>query len=203
MRRIKMQRYLGYPLRRLGHVFHDSRFQEMMFNLLSDLNVVVFFAARQDVLRWGLSKYHGNGFGKPGHLQFKLANGRLQREDIPCIHVDCRRLERVIKHCESIHQKKQDDIKRFRSLGIDTYPLLYEDFVDDPRSFFRAMLNHLEAPVSDDDISDAIEHGTVYKKVHSDDISEFVINHEEVLARFSGRFVPYEPASHKPPVGTC
>ena len=194
VRRIKMRRYIGYPLRRLGHVIHDSRFQEMTIKVLREYNVVVFFAARQDVLRWGLSKYHGNGFGKPGHLQFKLANGRLKREDIPSIRVDCRRLERVITHCESIHQRKKMFIKRFRSLGIDAYPVLYEDFVADPHGFFGLLFDYLETPVSDDDISSAIDTGSPYEKVHADDIADFVMNHEEVLERFRGRFVPYESA---------
>lgn len=37
------------------------------------------------------------------------------------------------------------------------------------------------------DIENAIKLGSVFKKVHSDDISEFVINHEEVLKKFGDR----------------
>lgn len=68
-----------------------------MIKILRRNDTVVFLAVRQDVFRWGLSKYHGDGTGQPpGHLQFKLARGELQKSEIGKIHVDPERSRRSL-----------------------------------------------------------------------------------------------------------
>lgn len=57
-------------------------FKSMMFNLLSKHNVTVFFAVRQDLLRWGLSKYRSYYYKGPKQLQFNLARGMIDPKDI-------------------------------------------------------------------------------------------------------------------------
>lgn len=74
-----------------------GKFKRLMFELLKKHEVLVLLAVRQDVLRWALSKYHGDGTGKMGHLQFKLARGELDRADISRIYVDKRPTRKT--HC--------------------------------------------------------------------------------------------------------
>jgi hypothetical protein len=171
---------------------NQERFKQSILDLLSRLNVVVFFAVRQDVLRWGLSKYHGDGTGKPGHLQFKLASGKITKEKIGKIHVDCDRLDKVIRKCEQSHANKQKLMAEFQQAGADVYPLLYEDFVNDKVNYFKRIGNILELDTSESEIEAAIARGGVFKKVHSNCISDFVINHQEVLDRFGDRFVDWK-----------
>jgi len=166
-------------------------FKKMMFDLLKRHNLVAFLAVRQDVLRWALSKYHGDGTTMYGHLQFKIASGQVNKKDIPKIEVDCNRLEKLILKCEKSHKKKQALKEDFEQAGINTYPVLYEDFLKDKLQCFMQIFKQLEMPVSKQEITDALNKGAYFKKVHSDDISEFVINYQEVLDRFEGRYVAW------------
>jgi hypothetical protein len=166
-------------------------FKKMMFDILKRNDVTVLLAVRQDVLRLGLSKYHGDGTGKPGHLQFKLARGAIVRDEIEKMHVDCNRLERIISECESLHAGKRRFMEELRQAGIQTYPILYEDFVSSKRRYLESLFEILELEISDDELSRVLSQEEYLKKVHSDDISEFVENHEEVLNTFSDRFVSW------------
>jgi hypothetical protein len=159
-----------------------------MIDLMKKRNVVAFVMVRQDVLRWALSKYHGDGTGKSGHLQFKLAMGEIKRDQIPNITVDCGRLEEVILGCERSLRQKRTLASELGRAGIKAYPLFYEEFCRDKKSFLKGVFDRLENPVSDAEIVDALKKGTILEKVHADDISEFVTNHEEVIARFGGRY---------------
>jgi LPS sulfotransferase NodH len=163
-----------------------------MFKIFRRHDVVVFIAVRQDVLRWALSKLHGDGTGRPGHLQFRLSRGRIRREDIPALAVDCDALDRVIGECESMHRDKAQLLDELRATGISAHPVLYERFCDDPLAFFAEMLEHIEKHADPAEISAVLERGTEFQKVHSPDIADFVVNHEEVLERFSTRFVAWD-----------
>ncbi len=59
------------PWRKLYKKVAKKSFRSMMIDLLRRNDVVAFMAIRQDTLRWGLSKYHGDGTGKG---QAALAN---------------------------------------------------------------------------------------------------------------------------------
>ena len=177
-------RYLQYQASR-------GRFRRTMFSLLKKCGVIVFVAVRQDVFRWALSKYHGDGSGKPGHLQFDLVSGKVQREEIPRIHVDCRRLEKLIAQCERSHDRKRVLIEDLKRDGIGAYPLRYEEFMGDRQRFFGRICKRLEIPASAQEIAAALDRGTAFQKVHSDDISGYVVNHEEVSARFKDRYVAW------------
>jgi hypothetical protein len=173
-------RYVGWPFRR------------MMFELLRELDVVTFIAVRQDVLRWALSRYHGDGSGQRGHLQFRLAAGEIRRDEIPTMNVDCERLGTEIERCERHHRKKAVLMAELRRRGIRAYPLLYESFLREPVPFFERVLQRLDVSHSRDVIAAALERGTSFEKVHSDEISQYVTNHEEVRERFEGRYVSWE-----------
>ena len=156
-----------------------------MFKTLKKYDITAFVAIRQDILRRSLSKYHGDGFKRNGHLQFKLATGKIKREDIPKVHVDCEELAQDIIKWERKLQEKKMLSEKFRHWGIKAYPLLYEDFCADAFSYLENFCNKLGISYSSDDITNALNQGTSFQKVHPEDISEFVINHEEVLEKFS------------------
>lgn len=171
---------------------HDARkFRNMMFDVLKKHEVVVFLAVRQDILRWALSKYHGSGSGKAGHLQFELAAGRISKDEIGKINIDCNRLEQFIDSCAEIHRDKRRLMKELKSAGIQTYPVLYEDFLADKHNYFDNVLKCLELENATEEIDTALQKGAHFEKVHSDDISTFVENHEEVLQRFGDRFISW------------
>jgi len=164
--------------------YRRRSFRKMMLEVLKRNNPVVFFAFRQDLLRWSLSKYHGDGNCRPGHMQFDLASGKISREEIGKIHVDCDRLGEILAKSEKMVARKNRLMEEFRSKGIDVFPLSYEDFLEDKYRYFSRFFEILEIQVSKQEIEAALEKGAYYKKVHSRDISEFVINHQEVMDRF-------------------
>lgn len=166
-------------------------FQKMMMEVLKKNNVVVFLAVRQDIFRWSLSKYHGDGTGKKGHIQFKLASGKVNKEDINKIHVNPFKFKRILKTCEYLHAQKRALMKKLQKNGIEVYPLLYEDFLADKYSLLEWMNNVLETPASHEEINAVIQQGEYFQKVHSNDISEFVTNHEQIIRKFGDRFIPW------------
>lgn len=168
-----------------------QQYREMMFGRMGAHDVVVFMAVRQDVFRWALSKYHGDGTGKRGHLQFKLASGEITRDDIAGITVDCEQFETLVADCEQRHARKRALIDDLAAAGIGTGVLRYEDFLADKQKYFGDLLDAIECPTSSESIDSALTAGTELEKVHSEDISEFVTNHEEVMERFSHRFVQW------------
>ena len=169
----------------------QQSFKKMMFDTLKKHNVIVLMAIRQDVLRLGLSKYHGDGTGEPGHLQFKLARGEIARDEIGKVQVDCERLEEIISKCETLHEQDRILMDELKQSRIQNHPILYEDFVTDKRSYLEALFRILELKISSDEVSQVLGQEEFFKKVHSDDISEFVENHEQVKNRFADRFVSW------------
>jgi hypothetical protein len=177
-----------------GRLFREHymrSFRNAMFDILKRHNVVVLLAVRQDVLRLGLSIYHGDGTGKPGHLQFKLARGVIDRDAIGKINVDCEQLETIISKCEAMHAEKRLLMEELMQAGIQTHPILYEEFVASKRDYLMNLFRVLELEIPDDELSSVLSEEEYVKKVHSDNISEFVENHEEVLNTFSDRFVSW------------
>ena len=155
-----------------------------MFDVLKRNDVVVFLALRQEILRWALSKYHGDGTGNPGHLQFKLAKGRIKRNSIGKIHVDSTRFKTTISQCVEAHAYKRRLMEDLKLATIQTHFLIYEDFLTDRRKCLSRILDILELNTSIQEMDAALKKGTYFEKVHSDDITNFVVNHEEVLEKF-------------------
>lgn len=166
-------------------------FENMMFDILKWHDVIVLMAVRQDVLRLGLSIYHGDGTGKPGHLQFKMASGKFTRNEIGKINVDCGRLEEIISKCEDLHLEKHSLMEKFRHEGIQSHPIFYEEFVADKRKYLENLLKILELDITSDEITHVLSQEESLKKVHSDTISDFVENYEEVMSRFADHFVSW------------
>ena len=162
-------------------------FKSRMVQILKRNNVYVCLAVRQDVLRWALSKYHGDGTGKHGHLQFKMANGHVRKSDLPKLVVDCDRLDDIITSCEKSLTHKRDLYNSLNNAGVKVRPILYEDFLKDKRMYLKNMFRFLDVKIEIDAIERAIEKGEYFRKVHSEEIADFVINHDEVFHRFGSR----------------
>lgn len=175
-------------LARLLRYCHYAGFRRFILGLLAACGITVFLTVRQDLLRWGLSKYHGDGTGRPGHLQFKLAAGEIDRKEIRSIRVDCHRLAGIIASCRKAHRRKRRLLDRLRRSGIRARPLLYERFLRDKPRYFRELGRALDTDVSAEDVDEALNAGAYFEKVHSNDISSFVENHEEVLERFGDEY---------------
>jgi len=167
-------------------------YERRMMAMLRKHDVIVIFAVRQDLLRWALSKYHGDGTGTSGHLQFDIAAGRKSLSDVPAIEVDPDRLAAIIDNCRFVIDEKIRLMRKMQALGIGTGTAIYEEFLQDEYAFFHKLFAALGRTVSDEEIATVLEKGTIFKKVHSDDISEFVINHQEIEARFGDCVVDFE-----------
>jgi hypothetical protein len=167
------------------------QYRRMMFEVLKKNNVTVFLAVRQDLLRWGLSKYHGDGSGNPGHLQFKLARQKASSINLEPIHVECSRLEEIITECKNAHECKRRLLNALRSEGIAAHPLRYEDFLNDKEAYFSRFLHLVGIEASACEIQEALSKGAHFRKVHPDAISEFVQNHEEVAERIGSPFAAW------------
>lgn len=172
-------------------------FENSMINILKKNNVVVFLAVRQDIFRWALSKYHGDGTGKKGHIQFKLASGKVKKEDLKKIKVNPLRFRMILQSCKFRHWRKKSLFKKLKRKGLEVYPITYEDFLADNKAVLKYILDKLNISEFDNEIDEAINKGTKYKKVHSNDISEFVINHEEVMQKFGHRFISWDKYKEK------
>jgi hypothetical protein len=176
----------------------DQRWYEhRLFTLLRKHEIVVLFAVRQDLFRWALSKYHGDGTGQDGHLQFDIAYGRLKRSDVPSIEVDPLRFKELIDERQIIVDEKLRLLRKMRSQGIRTASLIYEEYLDDPQAYFHKLFGAIRHPVSDREINTVLEKGTPFRKVHSEDISEFVTNHQEIEDQFGDRVINFEEESKK------
>ena len=180
-------KYFNYSIRK----YQMHKFHKLIFQILKKHHIIKFLAIRQNLLNLALSDYHGDGYGNQGHLQFKLATGKITKDDIPKLNVDCDRLEELILRWERVIQRKKQLMEKFERSGIKTYALIYETFCDDKLKYFQEFFSKLNIEVSKEEIETAIRLGSIFKKVHSDDISDFVINHKEVLNRFRDRKITW------------
>jgi hypothetical protein len=188
--RFRSDRSVGFKMRFKApqESARQDHFSTVMIDVLKRHHVLVLLAVRQDLLRWALSKYHGDGTGRPGHIQFRVANGDLARHEIPRIKVDPDALGRTIERCHAIHAEKRRLAAELQDAGIDVVPVRYEDFLTDPVAFFRRLVPHLGHEVSEEEVRDALARGAYVERVHGDDLSEFFVNAEELESRFGDRF---------------
>ena len=83
-------------------------------------------------------------------------------------------------------------MQELQQAGVSVYPLCYEDFLDDLVSYLRRIFSILGISVSTTEMTTALNRGAYLEKVHSNEISQFVENHEEVMKRFGNRFVRWQ-----------
>lgn len=185
------KRFCNRMTRGLSQVLYAKPYKNMMLDIFLENNVTVFFAVRQDLMRWGLSKYRGEGKGKPRHLQFQLAKGEVLPQDIKRMNVDCKKLAKIIKDCESEHIDRKGLMEEMQCFGINAVPLKYEDFLSDKHAYLKAFSAHLKLSISDRQIANVIASGEYFQKVNSNHIPDIVANYEEVEAEFGNCFFPW------------
>jgi hypothetical protein len=157
-----------------------EQWNDDLFEFLKEYKVTSFVLIRQDLLRWALSKYHGDGTGKRGHLQFS----NVHIEDLPKLKVHWGSLKKEIKKCEGRITNKKKLLKDLRNSGVEAFPLYYEDFCYKKPSYFKNLLRTLDIVISDEEIQQVLMQDCNYNKVHPDDISAFVDNHQEITKKF-------------------
>ena len=157
-----------------------EQWNDDLFAILNKYRVTAFVLIRQDILRWGLSKYHGDGTGKKGHLQFS----NVHIEDLAKLKVNWNNLKKEIKKCERRIANKEKLIQGLRNAGVETFPLYYEDFCYNKSDYFKNLLHRLDIDLSHEYIQQVLAKDCNYNKVHPDDISTFVDNHQEITSKF-------------------
>ena len=181
----------GSLLSRLWSLHVTGTYQRRLLRIFKEANVTIFLLVRQDLLRWALSRYHGDGTGRPGHLQWKVADGTLNPGKLDKLNVNLKRLGRMIEECRKSHIRKQHLVKKLKSANIEVIPIRYEDFLSDQKAFLKRINQSLNIKVLDQDVEQAIAEGGYFRKVHSEDISTFVKNHEEVLNLYGKEFLTW------------
>ena len=174
---------VGFKMRFRSPWYKRWLYRRALLTLFARHRVLVLLLVRQDLLRWALSIYHGDGAGRPGALQFKLAYGQIKREDIDSIEVDCERLAKEIARCRQKLADKRAVARHLSRYGVDVQILRYEDFESDRGAYMRKLCAKLELDVSDSAMRTALDAGPFFEKVHAYDISTFVSNHQQVLDR--------------------
>lgn len=176
------------PVNRIFKHQRHHNYREYMVEMLHENGVVPMLAVRQNIFKWALSKYHGNGTGKKGHLQFQLASGAISKEDIPKIHVNPKRFGRLIDQCQRKHDRKREFVVWMRSRGMEVKPLLYESFLNEPVGFFDRFLKDLGYDAATEEIRKVLAQDMGLKKVHTGHISEYVENHQELEGTYGSSF---------------
>ena len=134
---------LDLPINRVFKRQRHHIYREYMLEMLLENGVVPMLAVRQNIFKWALSKYHGDGTGKKGHLQFQVAAGAISKKDIPKIHVNLKRFGRLIEQCRRKHDRKREFAEWMTARGAEVKPLLYESFLNEPKTFFGGFLSCL------------------------------------------------------------
>jgi LPS sulfotransferase NodH len=185
VRRMKPVDLLTKALRRLNR----GTFRRLMAESLAAMNVVVFVMVRQDIFRWAISKYHGDGTGRAGHLQFRMAGGEIDDDAVPAIRFDPDLFGRIIDKCTRIHETKRWWSDSMRAAGIEVHALRYEDFLSDRTAFFARLLGHLDMPVENRELEARLAQQIRLRRVHGSDISRYVENHREITRLYGDRFI--------------
>jgi len=165
---------LGFKMR------FRRKWKKELFSLLKQQGIMAFVLIRQDVLRWALSKYHGDGTGKKGHLQFS----NVTIKNLPKMDVQWKLLKKQIERCEKRIADREKLLEDLRNFGISAYPLYYEDFCADKTGYFKHFLMKLDMNISEQEIEGTLNRECLYKKVHPEALSEFIENHEEILRKY-------------------
>lgn len=177
---------LGFPI--TGNFLRRKR-EDLFFDLIKTLKFTVFLAIRQDVFRKALSKYYSNNISTGNvHPQFDIANGKLNPSGLPKIFVKPKQLEKYLDKSKQEIIAQRILYRQLKKRQIPVFPLLYEDFLMDKVSFIKTFFRDLGHIVSDEDIQKAIKKGNPFKKVHSNDISDFVINGDELEKKYGHEY---------------
>lgn len=136
-------------------------------------NVVVFVLIRQNLLKLAVSKC------QPNSMQFKLINNEIPTN--PKMTIDLEMLTNNLTVCRDLLKYKQDIIARCSQLGIACHPMFYEEYCDNKELFFSKILKILDIHVPKPTINQLANQPNYFKKVHSDNMQDFIINYKELV----------------------
>jgi len=136
-------------------------------------NVVVFILFRHNILKWAISKC------RPNSYQFKLVKGQIQEN--PPLNIDFNMLDKKIEECKKLHEQKKMILNRCIKDRLRAYPIYYEYMNEDKEKYFGDILDKIGITLSPDELSNFIAKQNYFKKVHSDNLEDFVINYNELL----------------------
>lgn len=141
--------------------------------ILKKNNVVVFVLFRQNILKWAISKC------RPNSYQFKLLQGKIQQN--PKLNIDIALLDKKIQECRNLHEQKRKLLKNFINNRIIAYPIYYEKMCEDKEGYFKDILKKLDVKISDKEFNNFISKENFFKKVHSDNLEDFITNYDELM----------------------
>jgi hypothetical protein len=96
-----------------------------------------------------------------------------------------------------VHNERRQLMTEMIDAGINAYPLCYEDFLNVKPTYLARLFKCLELNISPEQVDEVLQSKEYFKKVHSDDLSEFVINHKEVMEKVGSRFYSWQDSEHK------
>lgn len=170
---------------------NKKRYKKQIFRELKKHDIVVFIAIRQDMLKWALSKYHGDGTEKNGHLQFKLMTKKIEKDKLKKIFVDRSKLNDLLNNCKKSNYNNLKIYKKLKKKGIKVYPLFYEHFLHNKFDFFSELFDKIDYKIKLPTIKSILNQDIKLKKVHSNNIEDFVINHQEIINNFKDEYFDF------------
>lgn len=136
-------------------------------SLADKFGLKIFVLMRKNILKHGISKCESN------QLQFKLINNELDSDRK--INIDLGLLDKNILECRAKLEFKESLIDKY-----NFYPIYYEDFLYNKSSFFKSLINIIDPTIPDFFIDQISNQESYFKKVHSDNLKDFVLNYEEL-----------------------
>lgn len=142
-------------------------------NIIVKNNVVCFVLIRKNILKWAISRLRSNT------LQFQLINKDITAN--PKLYVKIEDLDEKIRLCQKLLDDKQKLINALKADGVDVHPIYYEDYCNNKYKFFENVFNKLDIKMTNQELKKFAEIEVHFKKVHSNDIKDFIENYDEVL----------------------
>ena len=90
------------------------------------------------------------------------------------------KLNNNIVTCQTQVRQKKLLIEKIKKEYANVYPLYYEDFCANKILFFKNFLLKIEQKINHKSLVEISKKPNYYKKVHSNNIQEFITNYEEV-----------------------
>lgn len=141
--------------------------------VLKKNNVVVFILFRTNILKWAISKC------RPNSYQFKLVKGQIKEN--PELIIDFNLLNKKIQECKRLHEQKKEILNRCINNRMLAYPIYYECMNEDKEKYFKDILKKIDINIQEDEFQKFINKQNYFKKVHSDNLEDFVTNYDELL----------------------
>lgn len=145
----------------------------------------VLMAFRDDIIAQGISRYHGNGSFREGHMQFTFKQGTL----IEPFAVDLGKFSEIVNYIINANNRKKELILRLQENKIPVSVIIYEEFARDPVFLIERILKKVGFKSDRNIIKNCLEKQPL-RKVHSSKLGDFIINFEDINKQFSSVVAP-------------